>query len=544
MSTLVQPNPLPHYPQMANGERQGRPSNVTSKNLSQIESQNLYDILGTSRITLATAVAQILHGNNGSWRKQACGVFCFVKDYDNKNYYFRLYDLKARRSIYEELAPGSLRLEKASDVFYTFDGSNCKIGINFVDRDEAQTFSYSFHSKQENRQNKKEGKKRDNGQMRPPPQLPAQVSTPQMPSAMSTMMSGIKPPASVVTHTTLPVQTTPASTPKKSETKKEGFFTLGRKKAKNVRRDISAPIQSTLVHVNHIGAKESFFKDDSQRQLFEKVLCNLGISSEEQNYVINYIQTTDGGLEKLLERPAPPPPMQPPPDLPPRGHQTVARNAAGRGPNQDISVPTTTSNRSQPLQELFNPPSIPPRTGPRVQENTYVSTQAPQAPPPPPPPPPPPQPYHADSNRVPAPPPPPPPPPPPSANSYGGGAPPPPPPPPLPADFGNAPPPPPPPTQQSTVNSGGTRPSMPPETGSRDDLLSQIRGFSTTKLKAKNERPALPQVQSSGDSSPGAQDTMATNILKILQERREKIIGQDDSNENDKSDESEDEWST
>jgi len=50
---------------------------------------------------------------------------------------------------------------------------------------------------------------------------------------------------------------------------------------------------------------------------------------------------------------------------------------------------------------------------------------------------------------------------------------------------------------------------------------------------------------------------MATNILKILQERREKIskisfhfriklqiVGQDNSNENDDSDGSEDEWST
>ncbi len=44
--------------------------------------------------TLATAVAQILQGYNGTWRKQACGVFCFVKDYDNRSYCFRLYDLK------------------------------------------------------------------------------------------------------------------------------------------------------------------------------------------------------------------------------------------------------------------------------------------------------------------------------------------------------------------------------------------------------------------------------------------------------------------
>lgn len=349
-------------------------------------------------------------------------------------------------------------------------------------------------------------------------------------------MGGIKPPASgAAAPTTLPAQTTPKST-----NEKKGFFgTLGRKKAKNLRPDISAPIQSTLVHVNHIGAHESFFKDDSQRQLFEKVLNGLGISNEDQDYVINYIKTTDGGLEKLFEKPAPPPPppsMQPPPpDLPPRGHQTTARNAGGRAPNQDISVP----NRSQPLQDMFNPPSIPPRPGAQTRENTYSSTQAPQAPPPPPPPPPP-QPYNPDSNRIQAPPAPPPPPP---VNNYtsGGGAPPPPPPPPLPADFGNAPPPPPPPP---SANSGSTRPAVPASTGSRDDLLSQIRGFSTTKLKAQTERPALPQVQSSGESSPGVQDTMATNILKILQERREKIIGQDNSNENDDSDGSEDEWST
>lgn len=541
MSTLVQPNSLPQHPQMANVERQGRPTNSPSKNLLQNELQNLFGILGTNRITLATAVAQILHANNGTWRKQACGVFCFVKDYDNKSYYFRLYDLKARQSIYEELAPGSLRLEKASDVFYTFDGSNCKIGINFADRDEAQTFSFNFHSKQENRQNKREGKKRDNGQMRQPPQLPTQSSTPQMPSAMSTMMNGIKPPPAVVTQT-LPPQTTPVNTPKKSESQKVGFLTFGRSKGKKARPDISAPIQSTLVHVNHIGTKESFFKDDVQRQIFEQVITGLGISQEEQTYVRDYI--AGGGLEKLLEKPAPQPPSQHPPDLPPRGTQTIARNAGGRAPNQDITVPSSTSNRPLLSQDTFAPPpSIPPRPGPRAQENTYAAPQVP----PPPPPPPPSQPYHADSNRAPAPQAPPPPPPPPPANNFGGGAPPPPPPPPLPADFNNAPPPPP-PLPQIIPNPGSLRPtpassSIPPAATSRDDLLSQIRGFSTTKLKAQTERPALPQVQSSEESSPGTQDTMAANILKILEERRRKIVGQDNSNENDDSDGSDGEWS-
>jgi hypothetical protein len=51
----------------------------------------------------------------------------------------------------------------------------------------------------------------------------------------------------------------------------------------------------------------------------------------------------------------------------------------------------------------------------------------------------------------------------------------------------------------------------------------------------------LPQVSSTGDSSPGAQDTMAMNILKILAERREKLIGPE---VDDDSDSSQEDWSS
>jgi hypothetical protein len=46
---------------------------------------------------------------------------------------------------------------------------------------------------------------------------------------------------------------------------------------------------------------------------------------------------------------------------------------------------------------------------------------------------------------------------------------------------------------------------------------------SYNRFQKKDERPALPQVQPTGDTSPGAQDTMAMNILKILAERRQKL---------------------
>lgn len=79
---------------------------------------------------------------------------------------------------------------------------------------------------------------------------------------MSTMMNGIKPPpASAVTQ---PMPTAIENTPKSKQlkllfidiillfiientTKNPGFFTLGRKKNKNTRIDISAPVQSTYV---------------------------------------------------------------------------------------------------------------------------------------------------------------------------------------------------------------------------------------------------------------------------------------------------------
>ncbi|CAF0783992.1 unnamed protein product [Adineta steineri] len=156
-----QDNNASHHPQsitMNNdegGTRKQRPTHHPSKNLESHELQCLFEILGNNRVTLATAVVQIFHGYNGTWRKQACGVLCFVKDYDNRNYHFRLYDLKSKQAIYEEVVPVILRLEKATDVFYTFDGSYCKIGINFVDHDEAQTFSHDFDSKQGHRQKKK-----------------------------------------------------------------------------------------------------------------------------------------------------------------------------------------------------------------------------------------------------------------------------------------------------------------------------------------------------------------------------------------------------
>ena len=82
-----------------------------------------------------------------------------------------------------------------------------------------------------------------------------------------------------------------------------------------------------------------------------------------------------------------------PPEIPPRSYQTVGRSNGSRAPHQDVSAPTSTqsnNNRPPPFQGVFNAPAaptIPPRPGPRAQENVSPPTQAPPPPPPPPPPP-------------------------------------------------------------------------------------------------------------------------------------------------------------
>ncbi|CAF4008394.1 unnamed protein product [Rotaria sp. Silwood1] len=108
----------PHFPRsnaMNSGElatRRQRPTHNPSKNLSADELQSLYDILGSNCVALATAVAQVLHSDNGTWGRPLAGIFCFVKDYDKRSYCFRLYDLKSffndktPRQLFEQVLAG------------------------------------------------------------------------------------------------------------------------------------------------------------------------------------------------------------------------------------------------------------------------------------------------------------------------------------------------------------------------------------------------------------------------------------------------------
>jgi hypothetical protein len=128
-------------------------------------------------------------------------------------------------------------------------------------------------------------------------------------------------------------------------------------------------------------------------------------------------------------------------------------------------------------------------------------------------------------------------------NQSSGG--PPPPPPPFPNNFmnqsqssGGGPPPPPPPPPPP--GPGKNLASAPASNAARDDVLKDIRD-GTVRLKVCHivvffdyhyccysfqktaDRPPLSEVSPHGGSSPGEQDTMTMNIMKILAERRGKL---------------------
>ncbi|CAF1360872.1 unnamed protein product [Rotaria sordida] len=490
MSATVYHDNSPHYPQssiLINNKTsvQQRPTHNLSKNLSQNEIQCLYDLLGNNCVTLATAVAQILHTHNNIWKKHSSGVLCFIKDYNKRTYYFRLYDLQLKQSIYEEIISSSLHLEKISDLFYIFDGMYYKVGINFIDQIEAKTFCNYFHTKQDNRQNKKNPKDQQ--------------------TSMSSITNEIK---------TISIDKSllnSNNTSKKQSTSKS----QQQKKSKDNRPVISLPIPTSFIHIIHAGPDESFVTDDTHRKLFEEVLSNMPISLEEKSYIRRTVIDTDGGLERIFAKSLQDCDNQQyeisnsPPEIPPRTYLTSGQNNIKRSPHQDISIPSLTYQKTNTIcpqipntsiiSERSKAPIIPPRPSSDAPNNIHSSISIP-------PPLPPPRRASVENQK-------------PIANI--------PPAPPLPIFSSEQI------TKEPATQSSNSQPKA---------FLQEILDYNKCKLKSEAERSATLKTSSINKPNIEVQRTLVTNIMEMLAPRRAAIMGRnnDDDDENDSNDD--DEW--
>lgn len=219
----------------------------------------------------------------------------------------------------------------------------------------------------------------------------------------------------------------------------------------------------------------------------------------------------------------------PPPPPPPRAARNPPPPPPARALRPPAQVPQQpTSQQAPPQQQSYQPPPPPQRVQPPVPPQPTAPSGNTSAQPVPPPPPPP----QLTISQ-------------PAQSSLG-----PPPPPPLPQQTtaapsgGGAPPPPPPPPD---LGSTGPTPPLPAVDGSRDALLSSIRGAGGIGLlkktdKSQLEKPSALLLEAKGDSSSSAAGgasgtgqpaTLADALAGALNKRKGKVAGSDDEDEED-----------
>ncbi|KAL7669853.1 hypothetical protein ACOME3_004802 [Neoechinorhynchus agilis] len=150
----------------SNGQR--RPQHVWSRLLSTRENMSLFNLLGHDCYSLGIAIVQLLQSRppqHSEWDHVHSGVLCFVKDYVCRSYFFRLYSLEHGKLWEQEFHRG-FNYQKLTDTFHCFESGQCMTALNFVDKTDANTFSYVVMKKIREKQEKMARKKERQDQRR------------------------------------------------------------------------------------------------------------------------------------------------------------------------------------------------------------------------------------------------------------------------------------------------------------------------------------------------------------------------------------------
>ncbi|CAF1077441.1 unnamed protein product [Rotaria sordida] len=136
--------------------------------------------------------------------------------------------------------------------------------------------------------------------------------------------------APAVSHTIAAFETNGPASKETSPRRLPGFLNIGKNKKKYLRPEISAPIQSTMVHVTHIGEKDMYFNNDSAKEQYLKTMTSLHTPEENELHILetenhevvptissrsdkrasdNKNQTVQTSLSSTSTRRPPPPPL-------------------------------------------------------------------------------------------------------------------------------------------------------------------------------------------------------------------------------------------
>ncbi|KAE9421214.1 hypothetical protein Angca_004103 [Angiostrongylus cantonensis] len=247
MSTCYQsplPTNIPHrYPD--NERKRRRPPNTGSKLLERQENEMLFSILGADNVSLSAAVVELLFVENKQWKLTFRGVVSLVKDYQNRAYFLRLYDILSGRKLWD------FRLYKG---FRAVGYGNCPYLLTFEDESRRQSYGLNFSSVEETHDFKGHLDKRYEQESKPSA-AKNPLTPPNASFCMSSSTANSVPLASVSSGVT-PVGTMVHAEKVFTTGNSNSFFSRKEKKKKEKRprirkEDISNP--TNFQHKAHVG---------------------------------------------------------------------------------------------------------------------------------------------------------------------------------------------------------------------------------------------------------------------------------------------------
>ncbi|XP_061530730.1 WASP actin nucleation promoting factor b isoform X1 [Phycodurus eques] len=304
--------------------------NVRSSLLSLQESEALEKLLGRRCASTATAVAQLfmaLPHNPSTWSLQHTGVVCLIKDNPQRSYFFRMYDLKAGRQLWEQELYNQIVYSASPQLyFHTFAADDCQVGLNFAQQQEAEAFRNAVVGKINQRSNRQE-----RGSLPPVPPDKTSGSRSSFHKASADIPSPDIAPRYRLMRSASSLRAGKGKKDKKD--KKKGLS----------KADIGAP--SGFKHVSHVGFDPNNLDPDLCNLLSQAGIGEDEMRDEQTSQLVYNIIERSGGMEAVKREvhrgaagPPPPPPGRQGP-LPPV-------------PGSANSVPTPPRGRSGPLPPI------------------------------------------------------------------------------------------------------------------------------------------------------------------------------------------------
>ncbi|KAK4015646.1 hypothetical protein OUZ56_030621 [Daphnia magna] len=155
---------------MRNGDCPQLLENKPSSLLSIRENNTLFKLIGLRCNSMASAVVQVCFADPPSrsqWNLRHCGVLCFIKDNIKHSYYLRVFCLDRQSVVWEQELYSSFEYCSPRPHFHTFEGDDCRVGLNFANDAEAEFFLMAIEENMRIKSEKRERRRLSQQQLQP-----------------------------------------------------------------------------------------------------------------------------------------------------------------------------------------------------------------------------------------------------------------------------------------------------------------------------------------------------------------------------------------